>query len=175
MKATYIDELSMQVKEKSDRLMNYFIIAFFFIGLLLAFYHDTWLIAVGVGGLSLLFYYSAKLILPQSNLYQYILSVVLGVFMAQFIYQMHGMFEMHFLAFIGSAILITYRNWKLQIPLAIMVILHHAVFGYLQFIGYEKIYFTEQGNMTMLSFIIHISLARYLPPGAGIQPLVQQQ
>ena len=33
--------------------------------------------------------------------------------MAEFIYQMHGLFEMHFFAFIGSAILITYQNWKL--------------------------------------------------------------
>ncbi|MGF2412970.1 MAG: PAS domain-containing protein [Ferruginibacter sp.] len=159
MKANYVEEQFIQAKEKSDRLMNYFLIAFFLIGLLLAFYYDTWLVAVGVGGLSLLTYYSAKLILPHSNLYQYILSVVLGFFMVQFIYQMHGMFEMHFLAFIGSAILITYRNCKLQIPLAIIVILHHAAFGYLQIMGFDKIYFTQLDDMTIHTFMIHISLA----------------
>ena len=159
MKANYVEEQFMQVKEKSDRLMNYFLPAFFLMGLLLAFYYDTWLIAIGVGGLCLLAYYSAKLILPHSNLYQYVLAVVLGIFMAQFIYQMHGMFEMHFLAFIGSAILITYRNWKLQIPLAIIVIVHHAVFGYLQIMGFDKIYFTQLDDMTIQAFMIHISLA----------------
>lgn len=86
-----------EVKERSDRLMNYFLICFFLVGLLLASYYDTWLIAFGVGGTSLLAYYSTKIALPNSTLYQYVLSIVLGIFMAQFIYQMHGMFEMHFL------------------------------------------------------------------------------
>ena len=155
MKELYFNELSQQFKKNSDTLMNYFLIGFFLCGFLLAFYYDTWLIALGVGGLSLTAYYSAKIILPNSNLYQYVLSVVMGIFMAQYIYQMHGLFEMHFLAFIGSAILITYRNWKLQIPLAIVVIVHHAAFGYLQFIGFDKIYFTQLEYMSLQTFIIH--------------------
>ncbi|MNX95891.1 Stage II sporulation protein E (SpoIIE) [compost metagenome] len=79
--------------------------------------------------------------------------------MAQYIYQMHGMFEMHFTAFIGSAILITYQNWKLQIPLAIGVLLHHAILGYLQFIGYDDIYFTQEDYMDLQTFLIHGCLA----------------
>src|ERR1044072_1792808 len=122
----------LEVKKRSDRLMNYFLISFFFSGLILAFYFDTWTIAVGMGGLCVLAYYTAKLALPDSNLYQYVLGTVLGLFMAQYIYQMHGLFEMHFFAFIGSAILITYQNWKLQIPLVIVVVAHHSLFGYLQ-------------------------------------------
>jgi len=148
-----------QVKHKSDRLMNYFLVSFFITGLLLAFFYDTWLIAIGVGGLSLLAYYSTKLLLPGTGVYQYMVSVVFAIFMAQFIYQMHGLFEMHFIAFIGSAILITYQNWKLQIPLAAVVIVHHASFGYLQYIGYDKIYFTQLDYMTLQTFIIHGILA----------------
>src|SRR4051812_34618747 len=126
----------LEVKQRSDRLMNYFLLSYFAGGMLLAFYYNTWIIALGVGGLSLAAYYSAKLLLPGSDLYQYVLSAVLGIFMAQYIYQMHGLFEMHFLAFIGSTILITYQNWKLQIPLMLVVVLHHALFGYLQNTGY---------------------------------------
>ncbi|MBO9573069.1 MAG: sensor histidine kinase, partial [Chitinophagaceae bacterium] len=159
MKEHYFNEFSEKFKKDSDRLMNYFLIGFFLCGFLLAFYYDTWLIAFGVGGLSLTAYYSAKFILPDSNLYQYVLSTIIGIFMAQYIYQTHGMFEMHFLAFIGSAILITYRNWKLQIPLAFVVIVHHAVFGYLQFIGFDKIYFTQLEYMSLETFIIHGFLA----------------
>jgi len=85
-----------EVKERSDRLMNYFLISFFVVGLAFAFFYGTWLIAFGVGGLSLIAYYSAKIALPDSDLYQYVLSVVLGIFMAQFIYQMHGLFEQTF-------------------------------------------------------------------------------
>jgi signal transduction histidine kinase len=148
-----------QVKQKSDTLMNYFLASFFVVGLILANFYDTWLFALGVGGLSLLAYYSVKFLLPRSETYQYMVSVVFGIFMAQFIYQMHGLFEMHFIAFIGSAILITYQNWKLQIPLAALVIVHHATFGYLQYIGYDKVYFTQLDYMTLQTFIIHGLLA----------------
>ncbi|MFC5412263.1 response regulator [Larkinella bovis] len=147
------------IKERSDRLMNYFLGGYFFIGLVFAFFYDTWLIAMGVGGLSLLAYYSTKLLLPDSDLYQYVLGVVLGIFMAQFIYQMHGLFEMHFFAFIGSAILITYQKWKLQIPMMITVLLHHAVFGYLQNSGVSGVYFTRLDYFDLPTFTLHILLA----------------
>lgn len=147
------------VKESSDRFMDYFLIGYFLIGLLFATFYDTWLIALGVGGISLLAYYSTKFTLPSSDLYQYVLSAVLGIFMAQYIYQMHGLFEMHFFAFIGSALLITYQKWKLQIPMAVVVLIHHSVFGYLQNSGYAKIYFTRLEYFDLLTFVIHILLA----------------
>src|ERR1700722_15481728 len=147
------------VKRRSDRLMNYFLIGFFVVGLLLAGYFDTWGIAIGVGGISLVAYYSIKLLLPESDLYQYVLSVVLGLFMAQYIYQLHGLFEMHFFAFVSCAILITYQNWKLQLPLLVFIILHHAIFNYLQFSGDSAIYFTRLDYLDLQTFIIHILLA----------------
>jgi signal transduction histidine kinase len=149
----------LEVKKRSDRLMNYFIISYFLLGLLFAYFYDTWFIAFGVGGICLVAYYSVKIALPNSDLYQYILSVVLGIFMAQYIYQMHGLFEMHFTAFIGSAILITYQNWKLQVPMLLIVVAHHAGFGYLQNIGFDKIYFTQLDFLGLQTFIIHIILA----------------
>jgi two-component system sensor histidine kinase/response regulator len=149
----------LSVKKRSDKLMNYFLIGFFALGMVAAFFYSTWLIAFGVGGLCLLAYYSVKIALPKSDLYQYVLSVVLAIFMAQYIYQMHGLFEMHFFAFIGSAILITYQNWKLQIPMLIVVLIHHAILGYLQDIGYDKIYFTQLSSFELQSYVIHIVLA----------------
>jgi two-component system sensor histidine kinase/response regulator len=149
----------LAVKQRSDKLMNYFLTGFFLTGIILAFFYDTWLIALGVGGLSLLAYYSAKIALPESSLYQYVLSAVFAIFMAQYIYQMHGLFEMHFFAFIGSAILITYQNWKLQIPMLVIVLIHHAILGYLQNIGFDKIYFTQLSSFELQAYVIHIVLA----------------
>lgn len=155
----YIDAYLLQVKSKSDHLVNYFLACYFLLGLLLSSWYDTWLIGVAVGSLSIVAYYSAKWVLADSNLYQYVLSGVFGIFMAQFIYQMHGMFEMHFFAFIGSAILITYQNWKLQLPLTLVVVVHHATFGYLQYIGVGDVYFTQLDYMSLETFIIHVVLA----------------
>jgi len=148
-----------RVQQRSDRLMNYFLGGYFLLGLLLALVYDTWLMALGVGGLLLLAYYSVKYLLPTSTLYQYVLSAVLAVFMAQYIYQLHGLFEMHFFAFIGSAILITYQNWKLQVPFLVVVLVHHAVFGYLQNTGWHQVYFTQLASVDGLTFLIHMGLA----------------
>lgn len=147
------------VKKRSDNLINYFLSCYFLLGLVFAFFYDTWIIAIGVGGLSLIAYYSVKITLPDSDLYQYILSIAFGIFMAQYIYQMHGLFEMHFFAFIGSAILITYQNWKLQIPIMVVVVVHHMIFGYLQNIGLKNIYFTQLDYFEFRTFIIHFVLA----------------
>ncbi len=149
----------LELKERSDMLMNYFLISFFIAGLLLATFYGTWLIAFGVGGFTLFAYYYIKASMPGSELYQYVLSVSLGIYMAQFIYQMHGMFEMHFFAFIGSAILITYQNWKLQIPLVVFVLIHHAGLGYLQHTGVQDVYFTQLSSLELQAIIIHIILA----------------
>ena len=166
--AIHSSDYFQDVKLRSDRLMNYFLVAFFLGGLGLAGFYETWNVALGVGGLSLIAYYSAKLALPDSSLYQYVLSAVLGIFMAQYIYQMHGLFEMHFIAFIASAILITYQKWKLQIPLTIVVVGHHALFGYLQYAGYDKIYFTQLDYMSLQTFIIHAFLAAFIFSVCGL-------
>jgi PAS domain S-box-containing protein len=156
---THTTAFRLGVKKRSDKLINYFLTCYFFVGLLFASFYDTWLIAFGVGGLSLLAYYSVKKALPDSNLYQYVLSVVLGIFMALYIYQMHGLFEMHFFAFIGSAILITYQNWKLQIPMLLVVVIHHLAFGYLQNSGVDSVYFTQLDYFELRTFVIHVVLA----------------
>jgi signal transduction histidine kinase/CheY-like chemotaxis protein len=151
--------IQLEVKRRSDRLMNYFLAVYFIAGLVLAIFYDTWSIAIGVGGLSLIAYYSVKILMPASHLSEYVLSAILGIFMAQYIYQMHGLFEMHFFAFIGSAILITYQNWKLQIPLTLIVIVHHSAFGYLQNTGVDDLYFTQLDYFSLQTFIIHIVIA----------------
>jgi len=152
------------IKKRSDKLIEIFLGLYFLVGLLLATYYDTWLIAIAVGGLCLAAYFITKKLLPNGTVHHYVSSAVLGVFMAQFIYQMHGMFEMHFFAFVGSALMITYQNWKAQIPVAVVVVVHHAIFGYLQYQQFESdlpntIYFTQLNYMSLETFIIHGILA----------------
>jgi len=128
--------LAVPHEKASDTIINYFLLFYFIAGLLFAFFTTPGPSASVWEGLSLLAYYFTRFALPGSNLHQYVLSAVLGIFMAQYIYQMHGLFEMHFFAFIGSAILITYQNWRLQIPIMVVIVLHHGIFGYLQNLGF---------------------------------------
>jgi len=154
-----IAELYRGIYKKADRVIERLLLLMFLFGLFIAFFYDTWLVGIGIGSLCLLAYFIAKRLSPDTNLYQYVLSSVCTIFAAQYIYQMHGMAEMHFWVFISSTILIIYQNWKLQIPLIVIVIIHHASFAYLQYIGYKEIYFTRLSYMDLTTFIFHGVLA----------------
>ncbi len=154
-----LKELYRDIYAKADRIIAYVLIMMFFFGILIAFFYDTWLIAIGVGGLSLFAYFLTKKLLPARTAYQYVLSAISAIFAAQYIYQMHGLAEMHFWVFISSTILIIYQNWRLQIPLIAIVCVHHATFAYLQYTGLEEIYFTQLEYMDLTTFMFHAVLA----------------
>ena len=162
------DVLYKGIYAKANRLTEGSLALMFVFGILIALFYDTWLIAFGVGGLCLFAYYITKKLLPKSNLYQFVLSAVYAVFAAQYIYQMHGMAEMHFWVFICSTILIIYQNWRLQIPLIVIVVIHHGTFAYLQYIGYKEIYFTRLSYMDLTTFLFHGALASCVCLVSGI-------
>lgn len=121
--------------------------------------YNTFFFALPVLALVLAMYYITKFTLPNHSLYQYVGSAVFALLTALLIYQMHGMIEMHFIAFIAAIILIYYKKWQLQIPLTLIVVVHHAVLGYIQFSGYKEVYFTTADYMDLPTFIIHVALA----------------
>jgi hypothetical protein len=162
--AKFEEEFNRNNNLRSDQLIERFLVAYFLFGIAIAYFYDTWLIALTVGVASLLLYFVAKKMFPGKQVHHYMAGLAFGVYMAQFIYQMHGLFEMHFFAFIGSTLLITYQNWKVQLPIAIFVVVHHAIFGYLQYSSFSAnkentIYFTQLDYMTLQTFIIHGLLA----------------
>ena len=156
---TEIRGLYKDIYIKADRIIERLLAVMFLFGLFISFFYDTWLVGVGVGSLSLFAYFITKKLLPQSNMYQYVLSSVCTIFAAQYIYQMHGMAEMHFWVFISSTALIIYQNWKLQIPMILIVYIHHGSFAYLQYNGYSEVYFTQLEYMDLTTFIFHAVLA----------------
>jgi len=154
-----LQDINRTIYTKADKFTEPILWLMFLFGFFLATFYDTWLIAVGIGSLNLLMYYSTKKLLPGYRLYQYIYSGISALFAAQYIYQMHGMAEMHFWVFITSAVLIIYQNWKLQLPLILIVIIHHGTFAYLQYSGYKEVYFTQLDYMDLTTFIFHGVLA----------------
>lgn len=53
----YHDIVKAEVKKRSDRLMDYFLIGYFIIGLILAGFYDTWHIALSIGSICLVAYF----------------------------------------------------------------------------------------------------------------------
>src|SRR5688500_631692 len=160
----YHNRFIKEIRDRSNKLIEIFLIGYFVFGLAIATYYDTLFIAVVVGGLLLASYFLSKKLFPNGTVNQYVASASVGIFMGQFIYQMHGMFEMHFFAFIGATLMITYHNWKAQIPLTLVIVLHHAVFGYIQYQSFTTnsenvVYFTQLDYMDLQTFVIHCFLA----------------
>lgn len=155
-------------KQKMDKILFYLLVGYLMFGLFIAFYYDTWLLAVGVGGSISTAIFIAWKLFPKSSIYQYLASALFGIYMAQMIYQMHGLFEMHFFFFIGSAILIGYQNWKLQIPFVLVAAIHHSVFAYLQFVEGSETIFFSQVNWTTQTFLFHMCLVSLVAVINGI-------
>jgi signal transduction histidine kinase len=154
-----LPELYKEIYVKADRIIERLLIVMYLFGFFIAFFYETWLVAFGVGSLCLFAYFITKKLLPSSNLYQYVLSSICTIFAAQYIYQMHGMAEMHFWVFISSTALIIYQNWRLQIPMILIVYIHHGTFAYLQYTGYSEVYFTQLEYMDLTTFLFHAVLA----------------
>jgi methyl-accepting chemotaxis protein len=158
--AQYNNRFFKEIYTKSNRLIEIFLFSYLAFGLVLASWYDTWMIAIVVGGINTLVYFAAKKLFPETRLNQYVASAVVGIYTAQFIYQMHGLFEMHFFAFIGATLMITYQNWKAILPVTIVVAVHHALFAYLEYMGNTGVYFTTEAyDMDLLAFSFHIFLA----------------
>lgn len=153
-KAILKDKLS-----EADDLIFKFLLAYAATGLILAFFYDTWLMAIVIGVLNVAGFIGMKKVAPDTDIHRYFASLAFGIFMAQFIYQMHGLFEMHFFAFIGSAILIAYQQWRMQIPITVFVVVHHGLLAWLQYTGVGEVYFTQLSYMSLQTFIIHVILA----------------
>ncbi len=172
---TVLENFTNKTHQRADMIIEILLGGYFLLGIGLSFYYGTWVIAIGVGGLNLLGYYLTKLTFKGKNYHHYYASAGLSIFMAQFIYQMHGMFEMHFTAFIAAVAVIAYQNWRTLIPLTLVIVLHHSAFAYIQYVGFTQddpslkaIYFTQLNYMTFETFLFHailFALAAFL---AGI-------
>jgi methyl-accepting chemotaxis protein len=148
----------LSINDKADRIMVFVVPIYFLFGVFLSFFHNTYAIAIGVGGLCIAFYFLNKMLLSWKSIHQYVLSSVLAVFSAQFIYQMHGLFEMHFFFFVSAIFLVAFRNWKLFIPMAIFIVAYYALFAWLQYKGIKEIYFTQLDHMNMQAFLFQVTL-----------------
>lgn len=145
-----------KVYKEADGIMQNMLLFYCLAALFFSFFYDTWLVALAIVGICLLLLFLTKILLPKKNTYQYVISGIMATFSFLFLYQMHGMFEMHFWLVVSSLLLVFYQNWKLQIPLAVLTFLHHLVFAYIQNLGFKEVYYSELPQITSTHFTIHL-------------------
>ncbi|MGB3616871.1 MAG: GAF domain-containing protein [Catalinimonas sp.] len=154
----FLREVYARTYADAEQYIQYAVGAMFAFGMLLAFFYDTWLVAAGVGGSAVGAYLLTRFTMPQSALHRYVTSVALGLFGVQFIYQMHGLFEMHFILFIIATVIIFYEDWRVYVPVTLLVVVHHTAFAYLQNVGYSEVYFSQLDYVSLRTLAFHYGL-----------------
>ena len=156
-------QLINQQYREADRNAGFFILSYFLLGLLISFYYDTWLYAIGIGGSCTVAYLICARWVPGSVISRMAVSVIFALFMFQFTGQMHGMYEMHFFFFINITILLIYQDWRVLVPYTALVVIHHGVLFLLQKNGVNvRNYTVDIDTMTYTIIAFHLGLAAFM-------------
>jgi methyl-accepting chemotaxis protein len=135
---------------KADRIMLALIWLMFLFSLGLAFWHDTLLQAVIVGGGTSVVLTALYRALGGSRLMRCALGAGLMVMAALHINQAQGVIEAHFGIFALLAVLTFYRDWLPILVAALTIAVHHVVFHALQHQGFPVFVMEHHGGWTMV-------------------------
>jgi PAS domain S-box-containing protein len=145
-----------KINRQADRTITGFMTGFFVLGVLLSFVYNTYALAIVMGGFSIGSYLIARSFIPNTGLLRMIASFMFWNFGLQYLLQMHGMFEMKFIFFIGLTVLLFYEDWKVFIPCTAYALLTLIVLYSSRDTEFVKAHFENMKDVSLLSFIIHI-------------------
>lgn len=135
---------------KADRIMLALIwlMSLFSVGL--AFWHDTLLQALLVGGGTGVVLTALYRVIGGTRVMRCALGAGLMVMAALHINQAHGVIESHFGIFALLAVLTFYRDWLPILVAALTIAVHHLVFHALQHQGFLVFVMEHHGGWTMI-------------------------
>ncbi len=145
-----------KVYEQADKTIQYFILGYFVIGILLGFAHDTWGLALLMGGGSLGLYYVLRKFFGNTNFFRVVVSLLFWNFGLQFLLQMRGMYEFHFLFFISLTVLLFYEDWRAILPAYLYASITVIVIYYLQVNAIEIVGLSESITYNSFSLVLHL-------------------
>ncbi|GGO67340.1 methyl-accepting chemotaxis protein [Bowmanella pacifica] len=100
--------------------------------LLLAFWYDTWEVALLIGLPLAAMPMAAMKWNGNSAMTPHVVAIALMLFTALHIHQSNGLLEFHFEVFAFMAFLLVYRNWKVLVTAVLVVAIHHVSFFAMQ-------------------------------------------
>ncbi|OPA86331.1 chemotaxis protein [Pseudomonas fluorescens] len=135
---------------KADRIMLALIWLMFGFSLGLAFWHDTLIQAVVVGGGTAVLLTALYRAWGGTRLMRCVLGAGLMVMAALHINQAQGVIESHFGIFALLAVLTFYRDWLPILVAAATIAVHHVVFHALQHEGFPVFVMDHHGGWSMV-------------------------
>lgn len=120
----------------------------------LAFWYDTWLEAIVIGGGTSLAMTGIFSLVKGSEICRISMGAAFMVLTALHIHQAHGMIEVHFGVFALLAMLLFYRDWLPIISAATVIAVHHILFYILQSSG-SNVWVLSSSNLGFWVIALH--------------------
>ncbi len=143
--------------QDADALLQGVVIAYFAVGILLAPFYNTWFLALIVGGANLFFFLVIKYRTQSPDLLRTYFGVGLALFCVQFIFQLSGFVQMHFLLFSTLFLLVLLQSKRFYLPYLLIVFAFYAVLsvGYYTSSGYvERMIQIPENKMINISLFL---------------------
>lgn len=142
-----------KVTEQANFIAKRAVLLCFFIGLVLAAFHNTWVETLA-GGALLLSMFFIPYALGSYN--RYLNSFVLAGFTVLFHYQLQGLTASHFFYFVVLTVLLFYEDWRVLLPTAVV----HLVFVSLLYFESEhsliQPFLIKSGDILLGDYLLHI-------------------
>ncbi len=161
VKTNHFKEHFAEITAKAERYVTMMIIGLWIFGVLISFHYDSWEFGLIMGSLSTGIYLLAYFFFRGTLLSRMIGAAVMALFMLQYLAQLKGLYEMHFWFFIMPILLIIYQDWRVFIPFAGLVVIHHTGIFALVMMGQDQYleYFINMDKLTNMIFFYHMGLA----------------
>jgi methyl-accepting chemotaxis protein len=155
--APALDQYYNQVHRQADSLARSFIVGFFILGIALSFFHGQYILAGVMGSASLIAYFIIQVFAPGSALQRLVTSFLFWNFGLQFLLEMKGQYEMHFVFFISLTVLLFYEDWKVIVPATVYAVVTLVFLFVWQESAFVKTHFQETKHISGVAFVIHLS------------------
>ena len=142
-------------RASADRALGLLLLVHFPVALGLALLHDTWGVALGIGGPVSFGVYWLTRSRAGAATTRYAVAAAFMTYSALFIHQANGMIELHFHIFVCLAFLLTYRDWQVPIVGATAIAVHHVAFMLVQNAGLPAYAFPVEHHATIGLVALH--------------------
>lgn len=123
------------------------------VGFGLAFWHNTFLPWLVIGIPAAAFPTWLTKVQPNSTLTKCVVGAALILFSGLFIYQSHGVTELHFHIFAALAITLAYRDWRVPVTAAAVGAVHHLTLALLTMAGLPTYLYSTSMHPLVLTVI----------------------
>jgi len=147
--------------KQADKIVTYMILGLWLFGVMISFHYETWSLGLGMGSALFIIFLTAVRVFPTRLISRMIGASVMAFYMIQYLAQLQGLYEMHFWFFIMPVFLIIYQDWRVFVPFAAIIVIHHVLIFVLVRDGQQEYlsYFINMSELTNMTFYYHMGLA----------------